>query len=148
MQDVQTRIRLAAPFTRACTFCRFRFQRRLDTLCAWLIRLPNCGPRPHTSHTFAIIVAPWGQNPVYQFPDYPRNRSDILTTYPIPRGSRLTDFNHIHSRDGEDWVCGRSLSVRDEQMLHCEGRDPDEIEACRLCAERIIGYLGEPMHVH
>ena len=37
------------------------FQRRLVTLCAWLIRLPNWGPRPHTSHTFAIIVAPWGK---------------------------------------------------------------------------------------
>ena len=60
----------------------------------------------------------------------------------------MTDFNHIHSRDGEDWVCGRSMSVRDEQMLHCEGRDPEEYEACRLCAERIIGYFGDPMHVH
>jgi hypothetical protein len=40
------------------------------------------------------------------------------------------------------------MAVRDEQMLHCEGRDPDEIEACRQCAERIIGYFGEPMHVH
>jgi hypothetical protein len=62
--------------------------------------------------------------------------------------SHLTDFNHIHSRDGDDWVCGRSMSVRDEQLLHCEGRDPEEIEACRLCAERIISYFGDPMHVH
>jgi hypothetical protein len=66
----------------------------------------------------------------------------------LPEGFRLTDFNHIHSRDGDDWVCGRSMAVRDEQLLHCEGRDPDEIEACRLCAERIIGYFGDPMHVH
>lgn len=66
----------------------------------------------------------------------------------VSEGASLTDFNHIHSRDGEDWVCGRSMSFHDEQMLHCEGRDPDEIEACRQCAERIIGYFGDPMHVH
>ena len=60
----------------------------------------------------------------------------------------MTDFNHIHSRDGEDWVCGRSMAVRDEQLLHCEGRDSDEEEACRLCAERSSGYFGDPMHVH
>jgi hypothetical protein len=40
------------------------------------------------------------------------------------------------------------MAVRDDQLLHCEGRDPDELEACRLCAERIIGYFGDPMHVH
>jgi hypothetical protein len=93
-------------------------------------------------------LAPWVYASVYQLPHCACNRSDILTTYSLQRGSRLTDFNHIHSRDGEDWVCGRSMAVRDEQMLHCEGRDPEEIEACRLCAERIIGYFGEPMHVH
>ena len=76
------------------------------------------------------------------------NRISHAHNVSIPEGFRLTDFNHIHSRDGEDWVCGRSMSVRDDQMLHCEGRDPDEIEACRLCAERIIGYFGDPMHVH
>src|ERR1700722_16343410 len=82
MHDAHTRIRLAAPFTSACTVCRFRFQRRLVTLCAWLIRLPNCGPRPHTSHTFAIVVSLLrDSNSVYQVPDRPRNRSDILTKY-------------------------------------------------------------------
>jgi hypothetical protein len=60
----------------------------------------------------------------------------------------LTDFNHIHSRDGDDWVCGRSMAVHDEQVLLSEGRDPDEEEACRLCAERIIARFGDPMHVH
>ena len=60
----------------------------------------------------------------------------------------MTDFNHIHSRDGDDWVCGRSMAVLDDQILQCEGRDQDEQEACRMCAERIIGYFGEPMHVH
>jgi len=54
----------------------------------------------------------------------------------------VTDFNHIHSREGDDWVCGRSMAVESDQLLQCEGRDPDEQEACRMCAER------EPMHVH
>ena len=75
--------------------------------------------------------------------------SDLIFCQGITSGiSALTDFNHIHSRDGDDWVCGRSMAVHDEQLLHCEGRDPDEHEACRLCAERIIGYFGDPMHVH
>ena len=39
------------------------------------------------------------------------------------------------------------MAVQNDQVLQCEGRDPDEDEACRLCAERIIGYFGEPMHV-
>ena len=60
----------------------------------------------------------------------------------------MTDFNHIHLRDGEDWVCGRSIAIRDEQLLHCEGRSPDEDEACRLCAERIVAYFGEAMLIH
>jgi hypothetical protein len=54
MQDVQTRIRLGAPFTMAWTSCRLMFQRRFVKLWAWLTRLPNWGPRPQTSHTFAI----------------------------------------------------------------------------------------------
>jgi hypothetical protein len=99
--------------------------------------------RPSSAH-FTYFrhcrIAPWDSNPVYQHPNCRRNRSDILAI--------LTDFNHIHSRDGDDWVCGRSMAVREEQLLHCEGRDPDELEACRLCAERIIGYFGDPMHVH
>jgi hypothetical protein len=78
----------------------------------------------------------------------PINRSDILGYHSTPRISALTDFNHIHSRDGDDWVCGRSMAVHDQQVLLSEGRDPDEEEACRLCAERIIARFGEPMHVH
>jgi hypothetical protein len=74
-------------------------------------------------------------------------RTDILARY-SSEDSALTDFNHIHSRDGEDWICGRSMAVRDQQLLHSEGRDPDEEEACRLCAERIIDHFGDPMHVH
>lgn len=84
---------------------------------------------------------------VYQFAEERRNRSDILVSHP-KKDSALTDFNHIHSRDGEDWICGRSMAVHNEQVLHVEGRDQDEDEACRLCAERIIGHFGDPMHVH
>jgi hypothetical protein len=40
------------------------------------------------------------------------------------------------------------MAVQEDQLLRCEGRDPDEDEACRMCAERIIGFFGEPMHVH
>ena len=74
-------------------------------------------------------------------------RSDILASNHA-RVRALTDYNHIHSRDGDDWVCGRSMAVHGEQLLLCEGRDPDEEEACRLCADRIVGYFGDPMHVH
>src|SRR5579862_6302438 len=54
MQLVHTRTRLAAPLIEARTSCKLIFQRRLVILLAWLMRLPNRGPRPHTSHTFAI----------------------------------------------------------------------------------------------
>ena len=54
IQEVQTRMRLGAPLTMARTGCRFTFQRRLVILWAWLTLLPNMGPRPQTSHTFAI----------------------------------------------------------------------------------------------
>src|SRR5947209_5745546 len=54
MHDVQTRSRLPAPLIKARTGCKFTFHRRLVTLCAWLIRLPNCGPRPQISQVFAI----------------------------------------------------------------------------------------------
>ncbi len=54
MQDVQTLIRCAAPFTITRIRCKLMFQRRLETLWAWLILFPNRGPLPQTSHTFAI----------------------------------------------------------------------------------------------
>jgi hypothetical protein len=41
MQDVQTRSRLVEPLITALTDCKFKFQRRLVTLLAWLILLPN-----------------------------------------------------------------------------------------------------------
>jgi hypothetical protein len=55
MQDVQTLIRLLAPFTTARTDCKLTFQRRLVTLWAWLMRFPNTGPRPHNSQVFAML---------------------------------------------------------------------------------------------
>lgn len=54
MQLVQTRMRLEAPFTRALTAWRLTFQRRRETLCAWEMLLPNCGPLPQISHTCAM----------------------------------------------------------------------------------------------
>ena len=43
-QDVQTRIRLVAAPTLACTGRRLTFQRRLVTLWAWLMLLPELRP--------------------------------------------------------------------------------------------------------
>src|SRR5436309_13137684 len=54
MQDVHTRRRRPAPFTIARTDCKFKFQRRFVTLWAWLMRLPNLGPRPQTSQICAM----------------------------------------------------------------------------------------------
>src|SRR3954452_14370726 len=54
MQDVHAFTRLEPPFTTARTLCKLTFQRRLVTLWAWLMRLPNCGPRPQISQFFAI----------------------------------------------------------------------------------------------
>src|SRR5262252_233211 len=54
MQLVQTRRRLLPPFTRALTGRRFTFQRRLLTLCACEMVLPERGPLPQTSHTCAM----------------------------------------------------------------------------------------------
>ena len=55
--EVHTRMRLLGPLSvvrRAFTGRRFTCQRRLVTLCAWLILLPDRGPLPHTSHTRAM----------------------------------------------------------------------------------------------
>src|ERR1700686_2027067 len=55
-QEVQTRMRLAPPFTLARTGRRLTFQRRRDTLCAWLMVFPNCGPLPQISQTCAMTT--------------------------------------------------------------------------------------------
>src|SRR5258706_10115841 len=54
---------LAVLPTRACTGRRFTFQRRLVTLWAWLMLLPNCGPLPQISQTLAMTAySKWDQN--------------------------------------------------------------------------------------
>ena len=55
-QEVQTRILRDPPFTRARTGRRFTFQRRLVTLCAWLMLLPDRGFLPQTSQTCAMTT--------------------------------------------------------------------------------------------
>ena len=55
-QEVQTRMRLVAAPTLACTGRRFTFQRRLVTLWAWLMLFPNCGPLPQSSQTCAMTT--------------------------------------------------------------------------------------------
>ena len=59
----------------------------------------------------------------------------------------MTEFNHIHIRDGEDWVCGRSMAFEDRELIRCEARDPDEEECCLRCSEQILSYFGDAMHV-
>ena len=59
----------------------------------------------------------------------------------------MTELNHIHIHDGEDWVCGRSLAFEDRELIRCEARDPDEDESCRRCSQQILSYFGDPMHV-
>src|SRR5208282_5459901 len=56
MQEVQTRMRLVVAPTRACTGRKFTFQRRLVTLCAWLMRFPDCGFLPQISHCCAMTA--------------------------------------------------------------------------------------------
>ena len=53
-QEVQTRMRLVAPLTLARTGRRLTFQRRRDTLCAWLMVFPDCGFLPQISQTCAM----------------------------------------------------------------------------------------------
>ena len=54
MQPVHTRMRLLALLIFALTVCRFTFQRRRVTLCAWEMLLPNCGFLPQSSQTCAM----------------------------------------------------------------------------------------------
>ena len=66
----------------------------------------------------------------------------------VPDLQNMTEFNHIHIHQDGEWVCGRSMAYEDQELIRCEARDPDEHEACRRCAEQMLGYFGEPMHVH
>ncbi len=60
----------------------------------------------------------------------------------------MTEFNHIHLRDGDEWVCGRTMAFDDVELIRCEARDTLEDEACRLCSEQILAHFGAVMHVH
>ena len=53
-QEVQTRMRLLPLAVLAWTGRRLMFQRRLVTLCAWLMLLPERGFLPQISQTCAI----------------------------------------------------------------------------------------------
>ena len=59
----------------------------------------------------------------------------------------VTEFNHIHIHESGEWVCGRTMAFDDQELIRCEVRDPDEQEACHLCAQQLLAYFGEPMHV-
>ena len=63
-------------------------------------------------------------------------------------GRTVMEFNHIHIHEEGDWVCGRSMAYGNQELLRCEARDSDEQDACRRCAEQMLAYFGEPMHVH
>ncbi len=60
----------------------------------------------------------------------------------------MTEFNHIHVHDGQDWVCGRTMAFEDQELLRCEARHEEEDEACRRCAGQLLSHFGEAMHVH
>jgi hypothetical protein len=60
----------------------------------------------------------------------------------------VTDINHIHMLVEGEWVCGRTLAFDDQELLHCEARDPEEESACEACAEQLLNHFGDPMHVH
>lgn len=59
----------------------------------------------------------------------------------------MTEFNHIHRRDGTGWLCGRSMAFEDQELIHCEARDADEETACRRCCEQILAHFGEALYV-
>src|ERR1051326_1773078 len=54
-------MRFPWPATLACTGRKLMFQRRLVTLCAWLMRFPACGFLPQMSHCCAMDCSQIGQ---------------------------------------------------------------------------------------
>jgi hypothetical protein len=58
MQRVQTASFCGFPSTTARTLWRFGIRRVFETLCAWLIVFPVCGPLPQIAHTFANVLTP------------------------------------------------------------------------------------------
>jgi hypothetical protein len=59
----------------------------------------------------------------------------------------MTEFNHIHHQEGGNWVCGRTMAFEDRELVHCEARDPIEGEACRRCADQVLGYFGKAAYL-
>ena len=59
----------------------------------------------------------------------------------------MLESNHIHVRDHDEWVCGRTLAFEDQELLRCEARHFEEEEACRRSAEQVLAYFGEALHV-
>lgn len=59
----------------------------------------------------------------------------------------MTEFNHIHVREGEEWICGRTVAFEDQELLRCEARELDEEDACRECAMQLLAHFGDAMHV-
>src|SRR5216684_3563879 len=105
-QEVHTRRRLVAPFTLARTGRRLTFQRRRDTLWAWLMVFPNCGPLPQISQTCAmttpdlmcetsiLLELTWFRQPwtgVYAHPPLNRKRS----VFQIPLPNQFQDFRRF-----------------------------------------------------
>jgi hypothetical protein len=39
------------------------------------------------------------------------------------------------------------MALDDQELLRCEARDTNEDLACHRCAEQMLSYFGEPMHV-
>ena len=59
----------------------------------------------------------------------------------------MTEFNHMHYRNDDEWVCGRAMAFEDRELIHCEARNADEAEACRSCAEQLLGYFGHAAYL-
>jgi hypothetical protein len=59
----------------------------------------------------------------------------------------MTEFNHIHHQETGDWICGRTMAFEDRELIHCEARDLEEREACRRCAEQLLGYFGRATYL-
>jgi hypothetical protein len=59
----------------------------------------------------------------------------------------VTEFNHIHLRDGDDWVCGRTMAFEDRELIRSEARAVSEEEACWRCSEQVLAHFGPAMHI-
>jgi hypothetical protein len=97
-QEVHTRTFLVLVPTLARTGRRFTFQRRLVTLWAWLMLLPNCGPLPHTSQTCAMTTQ-FLPTQFTQNIDFTGIRRFRQTVYPSSRRMQTTP-NDVETTEG------------------------------------------------